>query len=163
MNRKVISVFAITALLLTVSCKKNEPIGPPPPPALPVTEKTATTPEMQLNEPATPASSLKPTDMAFSEEVYDFGTINQGDKVNHFFTFKNTGANDLIITRALGSCGCTVPEFPKEAIAPGKTEKMKVTFNSTGKSGKVEKSVTVYANVPDGVKVVKIKANILVK
>lgn len=159
MNNKVITLLASTALLLTVSCKKNEPIAPPPPPPPPVTEAPA--PEI-TNTPA-PDPNVKTTQIEFTQEVYDFGTITQGDKVQHFFTFKNTGENDLIITRALGSCGCTVPEFPKEPIAPGKTGKMKVTFNSAGKSGQVQKTVTVYANVPDGVKVIKIKANILVK
>ena len=162
MNKKLVSLCAVAALVLSVSCKKQEPIAPPPPPPPPVTTE-APKPEIQLNTPPTPESSEKQTDMSFYEEVHDFGTINQGDKVNYFFTFKNSGANDLIIKRALGSCGCTVPEFPKEPIAPGKEAKMKVTFNSTGKSGKVEKSVSVYANVPGGIKVVKIKANILVK
>lgn len=162
MNKKIITLFACTALMLTISCKKNEPIAPPPPPPPPVTEQAVPTPEVQSTIPATPDSSVKQTQIAFAKEVHDFGTIQQGDKVHHFFTFTNTGENDLIITRALGSCGCTVPEFPKEPIAPGKTGKMKVTFNSTGKSGQVEKTVTVYANVPDGVKVIKIKANIKV-
>lgn len=159
MNKKIVSLLAVTALLLTVSCKKSEPTAPP---ALPSAEAAASVPESPLAEAPKPDSNVKETEMVFSEEVHNFGTINQGDKVNYFFTFKNTGENDLIITRALGSCGCTVPEFPKEPIAPGKTAKMKVTFNSAGKSGNVEKTVTVYANVPDGVKVVKIKANIKV-
>ncbi len=100
--------------------------------------------------------------MVFTEEEFDFGTINKGDKVNHFFTFENKGENDLIIVRANGSCGCTVPEFPKEPIPPGKTGRIKVTFNSAGKKGPQHKTVSVYANVPKGGVVIGVKANIKV-
>lgn len=171
MMKKIVALFAFSALLLMicfassltfVSCKKQEP-APPPPPAPLVTKAPALPSDSQSEQSQVPASNVKQTEMAFTEEIHDFGTINQGDAVNHFFTFKNTGTNDLMITRALGSCGCTVPDFPKEPIAPGKTGKMKVTFNSAGKSGPQEKTVTVFANVPNGTKIIKVKADIKVK
>src|SRR5436309_30371 len=66
----------------------------------------------------------------FTEEKFDFGTIKQGDVVNHDFEFINTGKEPLVISSAAGSCGCTVPTWPKEPIAPGAKSVVKVTFNS---------------------------------
>ena len=62
------------------------------------------------------------------------------------FKFTNTGTGDLVIVNAVGSCGCTVPEYPKEPVAPGKSGVMKVTFNSAGKSGMQQKTVTITTN-----------------
>jgi len=100
------------------------------------------------------------TEMTFETEKHDFGTITQGDKVDYDFKFKNTGGSDLIITGAKGSCGCTVPEYPKEAIKPGVSEVIKVSFNSAGKSGKQAKSVTLFCNIKEGKKVLHINSNI---
>ncbi|TNF25305.1 MAG: DUF1573 domain-containing protein, partial [Bacteroidetes bacterium] len=60
--------------------------------------------------------------------------------------FKNTGQGDLIITDAKGSCGCTVPEWPKEPVPPGGEGKIDVVFNSEGKSGQQNKKITITAN-----------------
>ena len=100
------------------------------------------------------------TEMTFVTEKHDFGTIVQGDKVVYDFKFKNTGGSDLIITGAKGSCGCTVPEYPKEAIKPGVSGVIKVSFNSAGKSGKQAKSVTLFCNIKEGKKVLHINSNI---
>ena len=70
----------------------------------------------------------------FEEEVKSFGQITQGESVSTSFRFKNVGQSDLIISSAQGSCGCTVPKWPKEPIAPGKEGVIEVTFNSTVKS-----------------------------
>ena len=94
-----------------------------------------------------PASILKDTtSVQFAETEYKFGSITEGEKVEHFFTFKNTGQKALIIANAWGSCGCTVPDYPREPIAPGAEGKVKVTFNSTGKRGEQHKSVTMQMN-----------------
>lgn len=82
----------------------------------------------------------------FEKEVHDFGTIVQGEKVAYSFKFKNTGQGDLIITDAKGSCGCTVPEWPKEPVPPGGEGKIDVVFNSEGKSGQQNKKITITAN-----------------
>ena len=100
------------------------------------------------------------TEMTFETEKHDFGTITQGDKVDYDFKFKNTGGSDLIITGAKGSCGCTVPEYPKEAIKPGVSGVIKVSFNSAGKSGKQAKSVTLFCNIKERKKVLHINSNI---
>ena len=67
-------------------------------------------------------------EIKFTEEVFDFGRITQGEKVSHAFTFKNTGTKNLIISGASGSCGCTVPEWPKEPIKPGQEGNYKRCF-----------------------------------
>ncbi|MBK8473994.1 MAG: DUF1573 domain-containing protein [Sphingobacteriales bacterium] len=92
-------------------------------------------------EPTVPATTIE-----WLESEYEYGTIKQGDKVEHVFKFKNTGTNPLVIRSAKGSCGCTVPEYSKEPLAPGKTGEMKVIFNSAGKMGQQSKPVTIMAN-----------------
>ncbi|MCE3226654.1 MAG: hypothetical protein K0S32_1205 [Bacteroidetes bacterium] len=101
-------------------------------------------------------------EMKFEEETYDFGKMTQGEKVSHAFIFKNTGSESLIISGASGSCGCTVPEWPKEPIRPGGEGKINVVFNSEGKSGAMEKTVTVITNCEPATKILRIKAEIIV-
>ncbi len=94
-----------------------------------------------------PAEDLGPTTtIEFEESVFDFGTVNEGDKVEHIYKFKNTGNEPLKISSAKGSCGCTVPEWPKEPIAPGAGGEIKVVFNTKGKKNNQTKAVTITAN-----------------
>jgi hypothetical protein len=79
-------------------------------------------------------------------ETYDFGNLTDQKDAEHVFQFKNTGKTPLIITNASASCGCTVPEFPKEPIMPGKTGAIKVTFHTAGKSGPFNKTVFINSN-----------------
>ena len=81
--------------------------------------------------------------MKFEVMEHNFGTIKQGESVTYIFKFKNEGKEPLIINTAVGSCGCTVPEYPKEPIRPNGQGEIKVTFNSTGKSGPQDKTVTI--------------------
>lgn len=87
--------------------------------------------------------------MKFEETKYDFGKITQGEIVSHEFEFTNTGDGDLVISDAHASCGCTVPEFPKEPVKPGEKGHILVKFNSTGKEGREEKSVEITANTKE--------------
>jgi hypothetical protein len=103
------------------------------------------------------------TEITFENTEHDFGTITQGDKVTYDFKFKNTGKSELLIKDAKGSCGCTVPEYPKDPISPGQEDIIKVSFNSAGKIGDQIKSVTLFCNIPEGVKVLHIKSNIVSK
>lgn len=82
----------------------------------------------------------------FAETSFDFGTIKQGDKVTHEFSFTNTGESPIIISSASATCGCTVPEYPAEPIKPGEQGVIKVVFNSAGKFGKQDKVVTIVSN-----------------
>lgn len=101
-------------------------------------------------------------EIKFEEEVFDFGPITQGEKVSHAFTFKNTGNKNLIISGASGSCGCTVPEWPKEPIKPGASAKINVVFNSEGKSGIMDKTVTIITNCEPSTRVIRIKTEVVV-
>ena len=99
--------------------------------------------------------------MTFSEKQHDFGNINQGDRVTHIFTYTNNGAVDLLISNAVGSCGCTVPEYTTEPVHPGETGEIKVSFNSAGKSGHQSKTVTITANTQAAKETLTIKASII--
>ncbi len=129
MKKVVVASVLLLFLLATESCRRkgNE-----------VLRNGGLTPEMLRDS----------TLVEFQEIEYGFDTIKQGDKVEHTFTLKNVGEKNLFITNAFGSCGCTVPEYPKEPIAPGKTAQVKVTFNSAGKEGAQKKSITLVMNTP---------------
>ena len=96
----------------------------------------------------------------FNEEEFDFGTIKQGEKVTHSFEFINSGKDPLIISNAAGSCGCTVPEWPKEPIASGAKGSIKVTFDSAGKQGVQDKTVTLQSNAKQNPLVLHLKGNV---
>jgi hypothetical protein len=99
--------------------------------------------------------------MTFTNDVFEFGTITQGAKVQHTFEFTNTGTEPLIITEAHGSCGCTVPEWPKEPIAKGKKGKIQVTFNSEGKLNVQDKTITINSNAANSPVILHVKGNIV--
>ena len=80
------------------------------------------------------------------DSVYNFGKIAEGDKVEYNFRFRNIGKNSLIVSDAVASCGCTVPEKPDAPVAPGQVGFLKVVFNSKGKMGDISKEVTVTSN-----------------
>ena len=94
------------------------------------------------------------------EPEYDFGMIPQGSKATNEYKIKNIGNSDLLITSAKGSCGCTVPEWPREPIKPGNSASIKVTFDSKGKTGKQNKRVTLMTNAIPNVKILTIKGEI---
>ena len=86
--------------------------------------------------------------ISFEDKNFDFGDLKQGEKVEYEYVFKNTGKSDLIIRKVKASCGCTAVNMAKSVIAPGETGKIKTTFNSAGKRGKQNKTITVVTNDP---------------
>ena len=97
----------------------------------------------------------------FSKETHDYGTIKYGADGACTFEFKNTGNAPLIISNAKGSCGCTVPDWPKEPIAPGAKASIKVKYD-TKRPGPINKSVTISSNaVDEPSKIIRIKGNVL--
>ncbi len=100
--------------------------------------------------PGTPAAekptTLKPENMAFNSDHFDFGTVPEGGPADHVFTFTNTGKEPLIIQRVQPSCGCTTPDWSKEPIAPGATGMIKASFATQGRAGKFDKTMTVFSN-----------------
>ena len=105
-----------------------------------------------LESPLTPQTNntinLPKTSINFNEETYEFGNVDVNSENKHSFLFTNSGNEPLKITNAKGSCGCTVPNWPKDPIMPGKSEKIDVVFRPTkGQAGsKQTKTVTVTAN-----------------
>ncbi len=105
--------------------------------------------------PAGPTTSIK-----FEETEFDFGTVDQGEKVTHIYKFANTGNEPLIISNAKGSCGCTVPSWPKEPIPVGGSGEIQVQFDSKGKKNKQSKKVTLTANTDPAQTFLTIKGDV---
>ena len=143
-----ICVFIMTVIdiMEMIDKKRNEQSIPV------VTNYHATSPDAAANQPK--------TFIKFDEMKYDFGDMTAGDVVHHTFTFTNTGTNPLLITNAIGSCGCTVPTYPKEPIPPGGTAAIEVQFNSSGKEGLQNKTITVSANTEPTTTVLTITSNV---
>ncbi len=99
--------------------------------------------------------------LTVDKEVHDYGTIKQGGNGTCEFKMTNTGTEPLIISRAKGSCGCTVPEWPKEPIMPGASAVMTVRYD-TKRVGPINKSVTISSNATNAEsKVVRIKGTVI--
>ncbi|MFS4416732.1 DUF1573 domain-containing protein [Maribacter sp. 2307ULW6-5] len=95
--------------------------------------------------------------MTFEKSEHDFGAIEQNSPQETIFRFTNTGNAPLIITDAKSSCGCTVPNPPKDPIAPGESGELLVKFNGQGQN-QVTKNITVTANTAKGSEILRIKA-----
>ncbi|MEY3083940.1 MAG: hypothetical protein RL037_120 [Bacteroidota bacterium] len=98
----------------------------------------------------------------FSKETHDYGNIKYGGEPYCTFEFKNTGDQPLIISGAKGSCGCTVPEYSKEPVAPGAKGSISVKYD-TNRPGPINKSVTINSNavnVEGGISVLRIKGEV---
>jgi len=143
------TILSISCFLFVAGVYAQAPATPTAPTAAPATQQAA---------PA-PANPNAP-DFKFDVEEYNFGTIKQGESVNYKFNFSNTGKDPLIITEAHGSCGCTVPQWPKDPIKKGEKGIIDVTFNSTGKMGMQDKTVTITSNAKEGSKVLHLKGNV---
>jgi hypothetical protein len=100
------------------------------------------------------------TQIMFEKMEHDFGVIKAGDKVTYNFVFRNTGTSPLLISAAKGSCGCTVPSYPKDPIPPNGEGVIEVVFDSQGKSGLQTKTVTINANTDPNPTRLTIKAEI---
>jgi len=147
MKKSILSIALFFALTAFVNAQ--EKMQQPAPPVAPA------------NTPAAPAVDMKNApDFKFEVEEYNFGTIKQGDKVTYDFSFVNSGKEPLIISEAHGSCGCTVPQWPKEPVAKGAKATIHVEFNSTGKMGMQDKTVTITSNAKSGQKVLHLKGNV---
>lgn len=158
MNYKSIAL-AFIATIVFVSCKKETEVK----------NEIEVKKEFQGRENVTEQKQVMPTvknidgkyaKMEFATLEHDFGTINQEKPVETIFTFTNTGDADLLISKAVGSCGCTIPEYPKEPIAPGQKADIKVSFNPKGKNGMQSKTVTLTTNTMSGTEKLTIKASI---
>lgn len=111
-------------------------------------------------ETSQPVEVQSNADIEFEKDVHDFGTMKQYGDASTVFVFTNTGSEPLIIEKAKGSCGCTVPQWPKEPILPGQKGEIKVKYDSK-RVGPINKSVTITSNASSGATtVLRIKGNI---
>ena len=152
-NFRILALFAFVAALSFTACKNEGSAAKDAArESLATTQTTATpTANPTTTAPATPALPVGPlTSLEFSETSYDFGEIMEGEKVVHVYKFKNTGKEPLVISNAKGSCGCTVPDWPREPIPVGGDGEIRVQFDSKGKGkvggGPQAKKVTITAN-----------------
>jgi len=149
MNMKTLYTLLLSAIVLA-SCSNTD-------------DKKITTD--LVNNPLTAEKNADQVDMPkieLSQDFFDFGEMNQKESVSTEFVIKNTGDAPLLIRSAKGSCGCTVPEWPKEPVAVGEEAVIKVTFNSGNKKGKQNKTVTLVTNAIPSTKVLTIKGTVLV-
>lgn len=102
--------------------------------------------DLPVTAPELPETEAPSATMEFERTSYDFGTVETGTTVSQVFTFTNTSDEPLILMDAKGSCGCTVPQWPREPIMPGETASLTVEFNSKNKWGKRNQKVTLTAN-----------------
>lgn len=155
-------IIALVAILGATSCKQKEEFA-----TQQIDENNMVMPAGQLAmQDATKKKKLNPEDYPVIEldsKEFDFGTIKQGDKVEHIFKFKNTGTTDLSVIEVRPSCGCTAPEWTKTSVKTGESGEIKIIFDSTGKMGPQTKSVTLLTNTMEGNEIVTFKANIVGK
>lgn len=170
--RKLIAfvLVSMTTIGALTSCNQNKEAEP----AVGANNAETAAANPAANDPA--AASLTPpgatskedsaiaampkTTVKFDKMEHDFGKIKQGDKVKYAFKLTNSGKEPLVISSAKGSCGCTVPSYPKEPVAPGATANIDVEFDSKGKSGLQTKTVTINANTDPNPTRLTIKADI---
>ena len=107
------------------------------------------------------ADEVQMPKIEFDQDFSDFGEINQNESVNMEFKLKNIGEAPLLIRSAKGSCGCTVPEWPSEAVEVGSEALIRVTFNSGKREGKQNKTVTLVTNEIPSTKVLILKGTVL--
>lgn len=99
-------------------------------------------------------------EIEFTKTTHEFGKVEHGEVLEYTFVFKNTGKSELLIYSANASCGCTVPDFDKNPIAPGESGKVKIVFNTRGFRGEQKKAITVYSNASNSTVVLFVTAQI---
>jgi len=158
MKTTLLKVMIFSAAVYLVACGGNNGDGNVESSTKAISTELINNPNSATKEEIDP--ELLPV-MTFDDIVYQFGQISQGEKVQHAFKFTNTGKSALIISSAEGSCGCTVPEWPREPVAPGESAVIDVVFDSNGKKGKQTKTVTVTANTDPAKTVLTITGEVL--
>lgn len=98
--------------------------------------------------------------IVFREENFNFGDIPEGPAVTHEFKFTNTGREPLVLSNVKASCGCTTPNWTKEPVLPGKEGVITVTYNTQGRPGGFNKTVTITSNADEPNKIITIKGEV---
>ena len=144
------------------ACNKNQPANQNSDPVFKPTGTLADLVHNPIRPDGTIDSSFLPI-MSMRDTLYDFGTVNEGDVITKEFFFTNTGTAPLLITEAKSTCGCTVPEWPKDAIAPDSSGVILVKFNTTNRTGAQSKEVTIFANTFPNQQIIKVSGRVIKK
>jgi hypothetical protein len=152
MKKVIITLFCLTISAAVVNAQNNQAAPPPPPP----------------HAAAPPAPAPKPVDpdagkFQFKEEIHTFKDVPEGPLAEYDFEFKNVGKKPIVITDAHGSCGCTVPTWPHEPILPKQTAKIHVAYTTNGRSGTIDKAVTINSDAVQQPMMLYIKGNVIPK
>ena len=148
MKTKVFILGAFALAFATTSCKKESAKDL-------YTEDEITEQASNVVDPATAPV------MKLAEASHDFGDVKANEKVQAYVKFTNEGKSPLIIQDASASCGCTVPEFPKNPIPVGATDSIKVEYTAGNMNGKQQKTVTLKTNTANGAEQFNITANVV--
>lgn len=148
---RYVKLLLILPLLILLSCNQGNKSA----------EDLLSTDVVENSASATgnPAEKSEPK-ITFEKTEHEFGRLADGEKVEYSFKFTNTGNADLLISNCYGSCGCTVPEWPDKPVPPGEDGVIKVSFDSKGRPGMNNKTVTVLANTSPRSTVIRISAEV---
>lgn len=165
MKKSIFLAASFAVAVFTISCDNNAGNDTVTNNEAPVATQTAAVSQPVENpNVATEGGEVTPSAnapvMTFEQTEYDFGTVKQGEKVNHTFEFTNTGSTPLVIENASATCGCTVPDWTRTPVAPGEKGEIAVQFNTTGKMGQQNPTVTVRANTQPEIVKVSMKGNV---
>ena len=147
---KTLLLTALTGLLLLTACGDSaEPIGGNSTDYDEYIEDDITKADGAVRSPIKSERVVDPAMLAaieFEQEEQDFGTITEGTQVERLYRFKNVGPKPLVIETVNVTCGCTVPEYPRDPIPPGGTGEITLKFNSSNKKGDIRRTLNVVAN-----------------
>jgi hypothetical protein len=150
MRKQSFFIFTIFMLFVLASCNNDAPAP-------------AVTDAPVVDAPGTEVVQAATT-LAVDRMEHDFGDIpDNGGNVETKFVITNTGNNPLLISEAKGSCGCTVPDYPRDPIQPGESRDILVSFDPAGKEGAQNKTVTIMANTEPSTTVINLRSNIIKK
>ncbi len=159
----LLAVIAITLIIQTFYQMQDKPASNAmsaesmAPPVNNMVAGEASTNPVDVSAPVAEGPTTK---IEFKEKEYDFGKIKQETTNKKIFKFKNTGTEPLTVLNAVGSCGCTIPTFSKEPIAPGKTGEIVVEYKPGSQEGSQSKSITVTANTEPKTTMLMIRAEV---
>ncbi len=159
MKKVFITLLCLSISAAALKAQDKKTVAPPPNAAAAAASPTpASQAPGAQTAPTTPPVDPKAGKFKFDEETHDFGTVPEGPDATCEFTFKNNGKEPIVIEKAQPSCGCTVPQFSKEPVAPGATGVINVAYHTKGKPNGFTKTITVVSNA--GTKVLTIKGSV---
>jgi len=154
--------FILLVVMGINACKQTQPSNNDIEPAFKPTGTLADLVHNPVRPDGSIDSSFLPI-MTLKDTLFDFGTVNEGDIITREFFFTNTGTAPLLITEAKSTCGCTIPEWPKETIAPDSSGVILVKFNTTNRTGAQLKEVSIFANTLPNRQVIKLSGRVIKK